>query len=535
MVLCSNCGALFVETVPETPDISVIPGTRHHTLLTTNEPPEDSDVVFIQSVVSKADARLAYLEDEISKLRVQLKRFEEERQSLTVYRARNKAILSPVRRIPPEILGDIFWWTLPPIRDDSNLARSRFDFRNSPWLLTHISPRWRAISFATSSLWSRIVIDYSEIHQRARSQGPSSEYHLSLVQAQIQRSQQLQIHFYACLEMDSRPQIQMFELLSQHSSRWEELSLGLSSKILPSLAALRGRLSSLKKLWVQWDDSEIDSAQSPLDCFQTASSLVDVGVFNEYRHVPMQLPAPQLTRYELTGSWSTHECILKGAPNLVEAHIDIAFDLELWSDGIIDLLHLRRLYVSAPELLSVLNAPALEELAVSLYPDEGPSYLERLRALVDRSACPLRRICHRGPPHAGTTIQVLNNFPSITELVMMMHHAQGNSEVDALISALRPSGSTVVAPQLQSLFFGCEVNATINHTAFLHMLKARWEANDSALRSAALITRGKSPLDPLTLSGLRALRQEGLDFLLSEIESDTLVFINAWVYGTTWN
>ncbi|KAF7371093.1 F-box domain-containing protein [Mycena sanguinolenta] len=473
-------------------------------------------------------AHLAYLEDKISNSTDRREEFEEERLSLLACRVQNRAILSPVRRIPTEILGDIFWWTLPSIRD---LERSGFDFRNSPWLLTHISSRWRAISIATSSLWLCIVIDYSEIRHKGP-RGPSSEHHLSLVEAQIQRSraQQLQVHFYACLEMNSRAQIQMFELLSQHSSRWEGLSLGLSSKIFPSLATLRGRLPSLKRLWVQWDDSETDSVESLLDCFQTASSLVDVGVFNEYRHVPMCLPAPQLTRYGLTGSWSIHECILQGAPNLVEAHIGCVFDLELWSGSLIELQRLQRLYISDWLILSVLKAPALQELAVSLYPDEGPRYLNCLRDFVNRSLCSLRRICHRKSPEAHTIIEILKSFPSLTELVLITHYP-----VSEVISALRLTGSTVVAPQLQTLFFGCEVDATIDYTAYLDMLKACWEAKDCALQHAALITCGKPPLEPLTFIGLLALRQAGLDLVLSENESESFGFIKAWLYGTTWN
>ncbi|KAJ6485556.1 hypothetical protein C8R45DRAFT_790001, partial [Mycena sanguinolenta] len=114
--------------------------------LTTNEPPDDSDAVFVQSIVLKCDARLAYLEDEISKS-PDRKGFEEERLSLLAYRAQNRGILSPVRRIPPEILGDIFCWILPPVEHASHEAH------NSPWLLTNISSRWRAICIGTPSLW----------------------------------------------------------------------------------------------------------------------------------------------------------------------------------------------------------------------------------------------------------------------------------------------------------------------------------------------------------------------------------------------
>ncbi|KAJ7302969.1 hypothetical protein DFH08DRAFT_986798, partial [Mycena albidolilacea] len=104
--------------IPPTPvvkalDISATPGTRHYALLNTNEPPNDSEFAFIHSVISDADARLACLDDEISTLEEKLQQLEEEHASLSSYRTRNKAILSPLRRMPPEVLGEIFSLTLP--------------------------------------------------------------------------------------------------------------------------------------------------------------------------------------------------------------------------------------------------------------------------------------------------------------------------------------------------------------------------------------------------------------------------------------
>jgi len=536
---CPKCGTFSAEEAFDQ-DLAVAPGTHHITLLSTNEPPEESEIIFIQSLLLKSDARLASLDDEISRLRDRLKQLDEERSSLTIYRARNRAILSPLRRMPPEVLGDIFSWTLPPIRDGD---RARFDLDDSPWVLTHISTRWRAIALATPSLWSRIVIDYAEIHKKLydypQTRDSSSTY-LSLVEAQIQRAQKLKIHFYGSPQMDSRPQIHMFERLLQHSSRWEELSLGLTSQIVPLLTALRGRVSSLKRLWLQWE-FESESAMS-IDCFQTASCLVDVGVFNQHRFVPILFPVHQLTRYELTGPWRTHESILKAASNLVEARIDVSFHPEPWSDPEqrIDLLRLRRLYVSASAILSALRAPALEELAVCLRSNEGLNPLTILHGFVHRSSCSLRRICLdiRGSPLAYTTTEMLESFSSITELIIMDYDV--GAEVNTLISALTTNGSTVVAPQLRSLFFGCAHGNYIDYAVYLEMLKSRWEVGNCALKHVALVALDTDlglARDSLTLSGLHALRREGLDLVLPEDVSNSEAFgiLNGWLYGTTWN
>ncbi|KAJ6580816.1 hypothetical protein B0H19DRAFT_1112483 [Mycena capillaripes] len=159
---CSKCGELPTSAIlaEEAFVVGPAPGTRHHTLLNSNEPlAEDPDLVLIQSVISETDERLACLDDEIARMKDQLKQLERARASLASYRARNIAINSALKKIPPEVLGEIFFGTLPSITDELN--RGKVDMGVSPWLLAQISSRWRAVSLATPSLWSRMVIEFS--------------------------------------------------------------------------------------------------------------------------------------------------------------------------------------------------------------------------------------------------------------------------------------------------------------------------------------------------------------------------------------
>jgi hypothetical protein len=255
---------------------------------------------------------LAFLHEEISKLQDQLKQLEKDRASLLSYRTRHCAILSPLRGMPLEVLGEIFSWTLPSLSDA--LDWGRFDMTDSPWVLTQISSGWSLER--NFPLYPLLVV---------AGRHTSSTYSLSLVAAQIQRSQNLKNHFYGCNETDFGLQIQMFQFLAQHSSRWEEFSLGLTSELLPSLAALRDRVSSLRRLWIEWDGSEIETVES-INCFQTASSLVNVGVYNGCRVLPITLRMHQLTGYQLDGPLEMHRGIWELAPNLVEARIALSFD-----------------------------------------------------------------------------------------------------------------------------------------------------------------------------------------------------------------
>ncbi|KAJ6530859.1 hypothetical protein DFH09DRAFT_994426, partial [Mycena vulgaris] len=89
-----------------------------------------------------------------------MEQLEDERASLSRYHTQHKAILSPIRRIPSEILAEIFSWTLPSVL---HVRRRRaLNVADSPWVLTHTSGRWRAVALSTPLLWSLVAIEFDE-------------------------------------------------------------------------------------------------------------------------------------------------------------------------------------------------------------------------------------------------------------------------------------------------------------------------------------------------------------------------------------
>ncbi|KAJ7483359.1 hypothetical protein FB451DRAFT_989045, partial [Mycena latifolia] len=75
--------------------------------------PHEPDLVSIKSISSKTRTHLGCLDSEISRIQGVLKELEDERAAVSDFHAQNTAILSPIRRMPPEVLGEIFSWTLP--------------------------------------------------------------------------------------------------------------------------------------------------------------------------------------------------------------------------------------------------------------------------------------------------------------------------------------------------------------------------------------------------------------------------------------
>ncbi|KAJ7020101.1 hypothetical protein C8F04DRAFT_1197061 [Mycena alexandri] len=97
-----------------------------------------------------------------------------------------RAIMSPIRRVPPEIIQEIFLLLTPsldlryPPHDPSPILKVR-----TPWYLGHICRSWRDIALSLGLLWSVFDIDVSDIHPNE----PCDSIHLRrAITCRLQRS-----------------------------------------------------------------------------------------------------------------------------------------------------------------------------------------------------------------------------------------------------------------------------------------------------------------------------------------------------------
>ncbi|KAK7030533.1 F-box domain-containing protein [Favolaschia claudopus] len=504
--------------------------SRHYTLLNSNEVPLESDFPSITALLSETDAPLAALDEEIAKVRERLEELESRRTIMFDFRQRNSAILSPLRRMPPEVLGEIFYWASPMPQDIP--MRRKFSLSDSPWSFTHVCRRWRAISIGRPSLWSLVAISYHD------DVNPASSYPFPMVETQIERSQaqQLKIHFYGCESGTAEPQVKIFGYLAKYASRWEELSLGLTSALLPFQSGLQGCIPNLRRLWVEWIHSASQVSAERVEGFDVAPSLVDAGVFNEHRFIPLSLPTHQLTRYELDGPWDSHRNMLKLATNLVEARIFVAFDDTLWqnSDEKISVPSLKRLYVSHAEVLQFLTFPCLEELAVQVQEHEITFFSTHIHTSLSRSSCPLRALCIAGYPIPAET---LRNLPStITELMILINDpAAPRIKADLLVADLaNERGDGFILPQLTRIFLGFEVEGGMNFALYLDILGSRFTSPKAALAVAALLILTNQELDPGASEKIGELRSEGLDLAFLR-DSEAREAARRWTFLSPWN
>ncbi|KAF5356525.1 hypothetical protein D9758_008263 [Tetrapyrgos nigripes] len=114
-------------------------------LLSSNYAASDSDVPCVKAIINSSSNTLRRLNSEIREL-------EQKRDSVQTCIDVHRALLSPSRRLPVEILSEIFAHCLPRDRNP-NCSQSE-----APILLGRVCRTWRHVSLSTPSLWASIHI-----------------------------------------------------------------------------------------------------------------------------------------------------------------------------------------------------------------------------------------------------------------------------------------------------------------------------------------------------------------------------------------
>lgn len=125
----------------------------------TNFVPAPRDIAYINEVLHQRHAQLIHISYQLSiaqsafwKLETLQTRLEQSLSHVRLSAISHKAFTSPVRRIPPEVLGEIFYHCLPiaPYVTPRDVE--------SPMVLTQVCRHWRAVAMSTPRLWTSITL-----------------------------------------------------------------------------------------------------------------------------------------------------------------------------------------------------------------------------------------------------------------------------------------------------------------------------------------------------------------------------------------
>ncbi|KAG7099947.1 hypothetical protein E1B28_001740 [Marasmius oreades] len=131
----------------------MLPQTHFHRVLNTNHSASSSETCQIHGLLVQPIEELARLNAEIQHLKSTLNYLISQREKLQTFVSSHKALISPIRRLPAEVMSEIFVHCLQ--TKDRNPTRS---LAEAPLLLTLVCRRWREIALSTAQLWSSLHI-----------------------------------------------------------------------------------------------------------------------------------------------------------------------------------------------------------------------------------------------------------------------------------------------------------------------------------------------------------------------------------------
>ena len=138
----------------------------------TNYIPSDEELDHIKnSILPVPTAKLADLDLEINRIKEIYSNLMEQRQVLLTEIEGYHNLISPARRVPIDILQEIFLHTLPTSHN------ALMDPHECPLLLTQICSGWRRIALSTPQLWSSIHVPIPPVS--SSSPGRTSFWNLS--------------------------------------------------------------------------------------------------------------------------------------------------------------------------------------------------------------------------------------------------------------------------------------------------------------------------------------------------------------------
>ncbi|KAJ7196813.1 hypothetical protein GGX14DRAFT_700472 [Mycena pura] len=344
-------------------------------LLVTNSVPSDFQTNEIHKAILHAKAEIFVLDDEIAGVQRALDRLELQRANLEDFVKAHRGVVSTVRRLPSEILGEIFTHYL-----DASDSRA-----HPPEALSHllgVCNQWRAITLASPPLWCHIFPNiWGEL---------SREMQKTSLQLQRSASAVLSIHLQAATLTYQMNAVNIMDLILTESRRWHSLFLAVHPSYHTHLATSRAQFPILEKLTLVLEDP---SSEDTALFFRSLPALTDLTLQVDGT-IPSTLDFIWAQLRVCTLHWCRRGDILRILP-LFSAGTRLCLeknvDAYLTSVHTVTVVSDLSLHSYGPEdihpLLGAFTAPCLKRLSPT-----GFYSITSVPSFIDRSLCALTHL-----------------------------------------------------------------------------------------------------------------------------------------------
>ncbi|KAJ7020843.1 hypothetical protein C8F04DRAFT_1315853 [Mycena alexandri] len=479
--------------MPHQSAVSPPPDLFH--LLRSNEPPQEAQIPVIRDIISDDKNRISLLDAEIVSLQSQIHNLNatlaqslQKRNDAKLHALQHHCILSPIRRVPPELISEIFG------RVCGGEAGKRL-----PWYLGHISRSWRHTALSLGHLWSSITV---ELHLS------KTDVLMASMEEQLRRAARvsLDVHFPDSLGQPV--------LKSPQKTAPAHCGAGLASPC-------RGPLGTVSEVGVPHYWITIP------DIFSTAPRLREVMLTDhQLSESPSSILIPwqQISHYRGTYGSERQLEILEQSPNLLECALGFRGVLGVVSNLTPTLPYLRRLTLDPHTAVRNITAPMLEDLFLSSSTLRGLSWAQ---PLLLRCSSTLQRLALRQSTICMELIPVLRGLPLLAHLVLEYSAGTDNAQTD-FFNALSTAAATskpLVCPNLTSIVYGYRFKGQSSKEAFFAMATSRFRPTSARYRplSCLRLYAVRYILSDSMLSRMTLLKDQGFDAaFLNERESEFL-------------
>ncbi|KAJ7583477.1 hypothetical protein C8J56DRAFT_210641 [Mycena floridula] len=501
--------------------------------------PSTAETNQLMQITSEAQCEILAYDREICKLNEALLRLEQDKRELKSHIEMSQSLLSPIRRLPPEILSEIFRAYC----SGGNLLWH--DIQVPAMTLRKVCKSWESAAAATKDLYSSVSLTIS-VSAHRRKQHSAMGFLLSQSG-----------NFPLTVEIDvlRNQESLALALLVQESSRWRSLDLMLprfANDFFPEvLSQIRGQLSALEQLcYTKYGSSATATA---VDIFDSAPNLKKFQVHGS--PIPLTPPLQILTLSCTSVSLQSLLNLILSNPQLNELVFDCfnvkesrrhpSTDLHVTSN--IRSLEFRVVDQCAQDIWSLLPHLTLPLLRQITFADAeacgGSFHADRFSTFLSRSGCTLTHLKFDQFSISPTAfVALLRTLPSLTHLTVLERNSDNdgsseesdgsedeekiNSVNDEVIRRLTASSRLVslsrsLLPRLTHLEFSVGGDETTD-SLFVEMVKSRWRSDQNhseneiaCLKSVSLEIWSRSFCASL-VDPVRYLRFAGLNISVSD-------------------
>ena len=423
----------------------------------SNVAPSDSEIVTIRALITEVEVRIEELHHNHSPAS------QATESRLLKFVQAHKALLSPIRYLPSEVLQEIFLHCCDHGRINPPISMV-------PWRLGHISHRWREIALSLPALWDNIPVINLDIKSYTK---PSFVRAITHLMERSGTSPTLKVHISYPNWLRKISRSPLSKAVVRHSERIELLGMYIDIHATMLFQGLKGRLPNLRSLGLVLPSTYSNDGRS-FDIFETAPALRRVFFIGSYPgdSIRLLLPWSQITHFfDTLRSESVEPYVpLSLLPSLSYLYIDK--DAYYASEGVVIFYpalrdpsthpsHYEPVTLSALHTLKVhghrngdtgifldsLTIPAVEVIKISL---PGPSSLvPHLVSMLARPHEPsrLQKLAFRSIPlQEGELSALLNLVPQLIELDISV------PPMADIIRLIDCEGDDILVPMLRALY-----------------------------------------------------------------------------------